>query len=62
MNGLPINPFELPIDPNTGKRIRPIEMVFRLADTLNTVFSGSGDIQLGILREAIEECYVQQGF
>lgn len=62
MNGLPINPFELPIDPHIGKRIQPVEMVFRLADTLNTVFSGSGDIQLGILREAIEECYVQQGF
>ena len=62
MNGLPINPFELPIDPHTGKKIRPVEMMFRLADTLNTVFKGSGDIQLGILREAIEECYLQQGF
>jgi len=62
MDGLPVNPFELPIDPQTGKRKSPLEMVFRLADTLNTVFSGSGDIQLGILREAIEECYVQQGF
>ena len=62
MNGLPINPFELPIDPLTGKKKPPIEMVFRLADTLNTVFSGSGEIQLGVLREAIEECYVQQGF
>ena len=37
-------------------------MIFRLADTLNTVFSGSGDIQLGILREAIEACYRQVGF
>lgn len=62
MNGLPINPFELPVDPATKARKSPLEMVFRLADTLNTVFSGSGDIQLGILREAIEECYVQQGF
>ncbi|MBM3137540.1 MAG: DUF87 domain-containing protein, partial [Chloroflexi bacterium] len=62
MNGLPINPFELPIDPHSGKKIRPVEMMFRLADTLNTVFKGSGDIQLGILREAIEECYIQQGF
>ena len=61
MDGLPVNPFELPIDPQTGNRKSPLEMVFRLADTLNTVFSGSGDIQLGILREAIEECYVQQG-
>ncbi|MCK4625183.1 MAG: DUF87 domain-containing protein [Phycisphaerae bacterium] len=62
MDGLPINPFELPIDPITKQRKSPLEMVFRLADTLNTVFSGSGDIQLGILREAIEECYSQQGF
>ncbi|MDB5776785.1 MAG: ATP-binding protein [Herbaspirillum sp.] len=62
MDGLPINPFELPVDPLTKKRKSPLEMVFRLADTLNTVFAGSGDIQLGILREAIEECYVQQGF
>lgn len=61
MDGLPINPFELPIDPLTKKRKSPIEMVFSLSDTLNTVFSGSGDIQLGILREAIEECYTQQG-
>lgn len=61
MDGLPINPFELPIDPLTKKRKSPIEMVFSLSDTLNTVFSGSGDIQLGILREAIEECYIQQG-
>lgn len=62
MDGLPINPFELPIDPITKQKKSPLEMVFRLADTLNTVFSGSGDIQLGILREAIEECYSQQGF
>lgn len=62
MEGLPINPFELPFDPGSGRKRAPIEMMFRLADTLNTVFSGSGDIQLGILREAIEECYVQQGF
>jgi DNA phosphorothioation-dependent restriction protein DptH len=62
MSGLPLNPFELPVDPATKKHKSPLEMMFRLADTLNTVFSGSGDIQLGILREAIEECYVQQGF
>ncbi len=62
MEGLPINPFEIPIDPRTGKRRRPVEMMFRLADTLNTVFSGSGDIQLGKLREAIEECYIRCGF
>jgi DNA phosphorothioation-dependent restriction protein DptH len=62
MAGLPINPFELPLDPLTGKKRPPIEMVFRIADTLNTVFSGSGDIQLGILREAIEQSYRQCGF
>lgn len=61
MDGLPVNPLELPIDPLTGKKKPPIEMVFRLADTLNKVFGGSGEIQLGILREAIEECYIQQG-
>jgi hypothetical protein len=37
-------------------------MVFRLADTLNSVFSGSGDIQMGTLREAIDLCYQQHGF
>jgi hypothetical protein len=62
MEGLPINPFEVPVDPLTGKRRRPVEMVFRLADTLNAVFAGSGDIQLGKLREAIQECYEQAGF
>lgn len=62
MAGLPVNPFELPYDPIAGRKRPPIEMIFRLADTLNTVFSGSGDIQLGILREAIEACYVQAGF
>lgn len=62
LDGLPVNPFELPVDPLTKKRKSPLEMVFRLADTLNTVFAGSGDIQLGILREAIDDCYVQQGF
>jgi DNA phosphorothioation-dependent restriction protein DptH len=62
MAGLPINPLELPVDTMTGKKRSPIEMVFRMADTLNTVFSGSGDIQLGILREAIEQCYRQCGF
>ncbi len=62
MEGLPINPFEIPIDPRTGLRRRPVEMIFRLADTLNAVFAGSGDIQLGKLREAIQECYVQCGF
>lgn len=62
MDGLPINPFEIPVDPRTGKRHRPVEMIFRLADTLNAVFAGSGDIQLGKLREAIQECYVQCGF
>lgn len=62
MAGVPINPFELPLDPLTGKKRPPIEMVFRMADTLNTVFSGSGDIQLGILREAIEQSYRQCGF
>jgi DNA phosphorothioation-dependent restriction protein DptH len=62
MEGLPINPFEVPLDPRTGKRQRPVEVMFRLADTLNAVFSGSGDIQLGKLREAIKECYLQGGF
>lgn len=62
MNGLPINPFELPIDPHTSKKKRPIEVIYSLADTLNSVFSGSGDIQLGILRDAIKECYIHQGF
>jgi hypothetical protein len=62
MKGLPINPFELPIDPLTGWKRPYIEMVFRLADTLNSVFSGSGDIQIGTLREAIELCYKQHGF
>lgn len=62
MEGLPINPFELPVDPHTGKKVRPIEVVYSLADTLNTVFSGSGDIQLGILRDSIKECYLQKGF
>ena len=62
MDGLPVNPFELPYDPIARQKRPPIEMVFRLADTLNTVFSGSGDIQLGILREAIEQCYIQAGF
>lgn len=62
MDGLPVNPFELPYDPIAKRKRPPIEMIFRLADTLNTVFSGSGDIQLGILREAIEACYVQAGF
>ena len=40
MDGLPINPFEIPIDPRTGRKRRPVEMMFRLADTLNSVFSG----------------------
>ena len=62
MQGLPINPFEVPIDPLTGQRRPYIEMVYRLADTLNTVFRGSGDIQLGLLRDAITECYNQMGF
>lgn len=62
MEGLPINPFEVPLNPQTGKRRRPVEMMFRLADTLNAVFAGSGDIQLGKLREAIKECYIQCGF
>lgn len=62
MKGLPINPFEIPIDPLTGKKRPYIEMVFRLADTLNSVFSGSGDIQMGTLREAIDLCYQQHGF
>eukprot|EP00913_Durusdinium_trenchii_P028516 g26744.t1 len=61
MDGLPVNPFELPFDPIANRKRPPIEMIFRLADTLNTVFSGSGDIQLGILREAIEACYIQAG-
>jgi len=62
MDGLPINPFEIPIDPRTNKKRRPVEMMFRLADTINSVFPGCGDIQLGKLREAIKECYVQAGF
>ena len=62
MKGLPINPFEIPIDPLTGKKRPYIEMVFRLADTLNSVFAGSGDIQMGTLREAIDLCYQQHGF
>ena len=62
MKGLPINPFEIPINPLTGKKRPYIEMVFRLSDTLNSVFSGSGDIQMGTLREAIDLCYQQHGF
>jgi DNA phosphorothioation-dependent restriction protein DptH len=62
MKGLPINPFELPIDPLTGRKRPYIEMVFRLADTLNSVFAGSGDIQMGTLREAIDLCFQQHGF
>ena len=62
MQGLPINPFQVPIDPRTGERRPFIESVFRLADTLNRVFKGSGDIQLGVLREAIRLCYSRRGF
>lgn len=62
MAGLPINPFEVPIDPHTGKRRPFIESVYRLADTLNRVFKGSGDIQLGALRDAILQSYHQRGF
>lgn len=62
MDGLPINPFEIPVDPQTSKKRRPVEMMFRLADTFNSVFAGSGDIQLGKLREALKECYLQAGF
>jgi hypothetical protein len=62
MAGLPINPFEVPLDPRTGSRRPFIESVFRLADTLNRVFRGSGDIQLGLLRDAIRACYGKRGF
>lgn len=62
MDGLPLNPFEIPFDPQSGQKKRPVEMMFSLADSLNSVFSGSGDIQLGKLREAVRECYIQQGF
>lgn len=62
MSGLPVNPFEVPVDPRTGQRRPFIEAVFRLADTLNRIFRGSGDIQLGLLRDAIRACYAKMGF
>jgi hypothetical protein len=62
MKGLPINPFDVPLDPLTGSRRPFIESAYRLAETLNRIFRGSGDIQLGALRDAILNCYGQQGF
>ncbi len=60
-DGIPINPFEVPIDKLTNKKQNYQKVVYQVAASLKRIF-GLGDIQYAELRDAINQAYAVKGF
>lgn len=60
-DGIDVNPLEVPYDPHTGKNQNFMKVVYQVATSLGKIF-GLGDIQRAILRDAIGQAFVVNGF
>ncbi|MGV8080003.1 MAG: ATP-binding protein [Syntrophales bacterium] len=60
-DGIPINPFEVPMDRLTSKKQNYQKVVYQVAASLKRIF-GLGDIQHAELRDAINQAYAVKGF
>ena len=60
-DGIPINPFEVPKDRLTDKKLNYQKVVYQVSASLKRIF-GLGDIQHAILRDAINQAYIIKGF
>jgi len=60
-DGIPINPFEVPMDRLTNKKQNYQKVVYQVAASLKRIF-GLGDIQHAELRDAISQAYAVKGF
>ena len=60
-DGIPINPFEVPMDRLMNKKQNYQKVVYQVAASLKRIF-GLGDIQHAELRDAISQAYAVQGF
>lgn len=59
--GMDINPLELSIDGNTGKKTGYMSNVYQVSSILKQIF-GLGDIQHPVLKDAIKRAYLEKGF
>ncbi len=60
-DGIQVNPLEVPDDPHTGNKQNFMKVVYQVATSLAKIF-GLGDIQRAILRDAIGQAFVINGF
>jgi hypothetical protein len=60
-DGIDVNPLEVPDDPQTGNKQNFMKVVYQVATSLAKIF-GLGDIQRAILRDAINQAFVVNGF
>src|SRR5208283_3927368 len=60
-DGIDVNPLEVPTDPHTGNKQNFMKVVYQVATSLAKIF-GLGDIQRAILRDAIGQAFVVNGF
>lgn len=60
-DGIDVNPLEVPDDPHTGNKQNFMKVVYQVATSLAKIF-GLGDIQRAILRDAIGQAFVVNGF
>lgn len=59
--GMDVNPLELSVDGNSGKRASYMNNVYQVSGILKQIF-GLGDIQHPILKDAIKRAYLEKGF
>lgn len=60
-DGIDVNPLEVPDDPHAGNKQNFMKVVYQVATSLAKIF-GLGDIQRAILRDAIGQAFVVNGF
>lgn len=60
-DGIAVNPFDVPVDPYSHKRQNFMKVVYQVAASLAKIF-GLGDIQHAILRDAISQAFIVNGF
>lgn len=60
-DGIEVNPLEIPDDPHTGNKQNYMKVVYQVSTSLAKIF-GLGDIQRAILRDAIGQAFVSNGF
>jgi hypothetical protein len=60
-DGIDVNPLEVPHDPHAGNKQNFMKVVYQVATSLAKIF-GLGDIQRAILRDAIGQAFLVNGF